>query len=113
MNIALEDTKEVVNGRVRKNYGDAFIRGNNGEWLDHSILKTADAYDVLQSCTSQQTHEATSAGSTKASNILSPGSSAEFFCAGGNATQPKKRLSLDYYCDTMLMPEKSKHLKML
>jgi len=31
MNIALEDTKEVVNGRVRKNYGDAFIRGNNGE----------------------------------------------------------------------------------
>jgi len=31
MNIALEDTKEVVSGRVRKNYGDAFIRGNNGE----------------------------------------------------------------------------------
>jgi hypothetical protein len=57
MNIALEDTKEVVNGRVRKNYGDAFIRGNNGEWFGRSVLKTSDAYDVLQSCISQQMHE--------------------------------------------------------
>lgn len=40
MNIALEDTKEVVNGRVRKNYGDAFIRGNNGK-LDLSEQMTA------------------------------------------------------------------------
>ncbi|KAJ8603568.1 hypothetical protein MRB53_042111 [Persea americana] len=30
MNIALEQTKEHVNGRVKRNYGDAFIRGNNG-----------------------------------------------------------------------------------
>lgn len=42
MNIALEQTREIVEGsgaggagggreRVRRNYGDAFIRGNNGE----------------------------------------------------------------------------------
>jgi len=30
MNIALEQTREIVNGRVRRQYGDAFIRGNNG-----------------------------------------------------------------------------------
>ena len=30
MNIALEQTKEVVEGQVRRNYGDAFVRGNNG-----------------------------------------------------------------------------------
>lgn len=30
MNIALEKTGEYVNGQLRKNYGDAFIRGNNG-----------------------------------------------------------------------------------
>ena len=30
MNIALEKTEEYVNGRLRRNYGDAFVRGNNG-----------------------------------------------------------------------------------
>jgi U6 snRNA-associated Sm-like protein LSm6 len=30
MNIALEDTKEYVDGKLRRNYGDAFVRGNNG-----------------------------------------------------------------------------------
>ncbi|KXT11153.1 hypothetical protein AC579_4070 [Pseudocercospora musae] len=30
MNIALEDSKEFVDGKLRRNYGDAFIRGNNG-----------------------------------------------------------------------------------
>ncbi|KAJ5774651.1 hypothetical protein N7457_009547 [Penicillium paradoxum] len=29
MNIALEKTEEFVNGKLRRNYGDAFIRGNN------------------------------------------------------------------------------------
>ncbi|KAF2209917.1 hypothetical protein CERZMDRAFT_121967 [Cercospora zeae-maydis SCOH1-5] len=29
MNIALEDTKEIVDGKMRRNYGDAFVRGNN------------------------------------------------------------------------------------
>lgn len=30
MNIALEQTEEHVNGIVTNRYGDAFIRGNNG-----------------------------------------------------------------------------------
>lgn len=30
MNIALEKTHEYVNGQLRHNYGDAFVRGNNG-----------------------------------------------------------------------------------
>ncbi|KAI9670402.1 MAG: U4/U6-U5 snRNP complex subunit lsm6 [Caeruleum heppii] len=29
MNIALEKTEEYVGGQLRKNYGDAFVRGNN------------------------------------------------------------------------------------
>jgi U6 snRNA-associated Sm-like protein LSm6 len=32
MNIALEQTKEFVNGQLSKSYGDAFIRGNNGRF---------------------------------------------------------------------------------
>jgi U6 snRNA-associated Sm-like protein LSm6 len=31
MNIALEQTEEHVNGTVTNRYGDAFIRGNNGQ----------------------------------------------------------------------------------
>jgi U6 snRNA-associated Sm-like protein LSm6 len=31
MNIALEKTEEYVNGVKRREYGDAFVRGNNGE----------------------------------------------------------------------------------
>ncbi|CAG8918020.1 unnamed protein product [Penicillium salamii] len=34
MNIALEKTEEYVNGKLRRNYGDAFVRGNNGALLD-------------------------------------------------------------------------------
>lgn len=30
MNIALEKTEEYVKGKLRKSYGDAFVRGNNG-----------------------------------------------------------------------------------
>jgi len=30
MNIALERCKEVADGRVTRNWGDAFVRGNNG-----------------------------------------------------------------------------------
>jgi len=29
MNIALEKTEEYVNGKLRRSYGDAFVRGNN------------------------------------------------------------------------------------
>lgn len=31
MNIALEKTEEYINGEHKRSYGDAFIRGNNGE----------------------------------------------------------------------------------
>ncbi|GFF49425.1 LSM domain protein [Aspergillus udagawae] len=34
MNIALERSEEFVDGKLRRSYGDAFIRGNNG--LSHS-----------------------------------------------------------------------------
>jgi hypothetical protein len=30
MNIALEGTREFVDGKLRRSYGDAFVRGNNG-----------------------------------------------------------------------------------
>ena len=30
MNIALEQTREYVDGKHRRDYGDAFVRGNNG-----------------------------------------------------------------------------------
>jgi len=30
MNIALEKTQEFVDGKARRSYGDAFVRGNNG-----------------------------------------------------------------------------------
>ncbi|KAI9729606.1 MAG: U4/U6-U5 snRNP complex subunit lsm6 [Cirrosporium novae-zelandiae] len=29
MNIALEKAQEYVNGKLRRSYGDAFVRGNN------------------------------------------------------------------------------------
>jgi hypothetical protein len=32
MNIALEETTEWVGGQQKNSYGDAFIRGNNGEY---------------------------------------------------------------------------------
>ncbi|KAF1984642.1 LSM-domain-containing protein [Aulographum hederae CBS 113979] len=33
MNIALEHTREVINGKPGKNYGDTFIRGNNVQYI--------------------------------------------------------------------------------
>lgn len=36
MNIALEKTEEYVNGQKRRTYGDAFVRGNNGEQTEQS-----------------------------------------------------------------------------
>jgi U6 snRNA-associated Sm-like protein LSm6 len=33
MNIALEGTREFVDGKMRRSYGDAFVRGNNGAFL--------------------------------------------------------------------------------
>ncbi|PWZ00978.1 hypothetical protein BCV70DRAFT_199342 [Testicularia cyperi] len=37
MNIALEQTKEYVDGVHKNSYGDAFIRGNNGMYPRASI----------------------------------------------------------------------------
>lgn len=34
MNIALEQTVEYVDGIKKNSYGDAFIRGNNGKFVD-------------------------------------------------------------------------------
>jgi hypothetical protein len=31
MNVAMEQTEEFVDGQLRNKFGDAFIRGNNGE----------------------------------------------------------------------------------
>ena len=42
MNIALEQTEEHVNGRVTNRYGDAFIRGNNGEFIVSLALCSVD-----------------------------------------------------------------------
>ncbi|CAL5421810.1 unnamed protein product [Camellia sinensis] len=38
MNIAMEQTEEYVNGQLKNKYGDAFIRGNNGNTL-HQYIK--------------------------------------------------------------------------
>lgn len=51
MNIALEQTEEHVNGRVTNKYGDAFIRGNNGQCCFHiSVFLIVN--DHSQYCTS-------------------------------------------------------------
>ena len=40
MNIAMEQTEEYVNGQLKNKYGDAFIRGNNGNSKDCLIIFT-------------------------------------------------------------------------
>lgn len=42
MNIALEQTEEYVNGQLKNKYGDAFIRGNNGN--------SYSCYCTLENC---------------------------------------------------------------
>jgi hypothetical protein len=36
MNIALENTEEYVDGKLKNKYGDTFVRGNNGKQIHHS-----------------------------------------------------------------------------
>jgi U6 snRNA-associated Sm-like protein LSm6 len=43
MNIALEETQEVVEGVQRGKYGDTFIRGNNGESIQRIEGKLSSA----------------------------------------------------------------------
>ena len=38
MNIALEQTEEWVNGQLKNKYGDAFIRGNNGNYYNENTV---------------------------------------------------------------------------
>lgn len=38
MNIALEKTEEYVDGELRRSYGDAFVRGNNGIMLQALLM---------------------------------------------------------------------------
>lgn len=47
MNIALEKTEEYVNGKLRQNYGDAFVRGNNGLSINPSLILSLIAHIVL------------------------------------------------------------------
>jgi small nuclear ribonucleoprotein (snRNP)-like protein len=43
MNIALEKTEEYVNGQLRRSYGDAFVRGNNG-----MTFRTHDGIEIMK-----------------------------------------------------------------
>ena len=46
MNIALEQTEEYVNGQLKNKYGDAFIRGNNGNLSSVKSKKYFIAYPM-------------------------------------------------------------------
>lgn len=46
MNIALEKTEEYVNGKLRRSYGDAFVRGNNGMWMCSHLVVEHTAYSL-------------------------------------------------------------------
>ena len=43
MNIALEKCAEFVDGKLRRKYGDAFVRGNNGR-LRSCVLWSGDGF---------------------------------------------------------------------
>lgn len=42
MNIAMEQTEEYVNGQLKANYGECFIRGNNGESVIEGSIDAGD-----------------------------------------------------------------------
>ena len=48
MNIALEKCQEFVNGQLRRSYGDAFIRGNNGPLQRHCICHLAKSIPLVE-----------------------------------------------------------------
>jgi hypothetical protein len=54
MNIALEQTEELVEGKVRNKYGDSFIRGNNGNF----VLFSKSAWSLTKTVFSVVHHEA-------------------------------------------------------
>ncbi len=62
MNIALEKTEEFVDGKLRRSYGDAFVRGNNGSMATTFSASTLCRWmkltgSALQLCTSHLTHD--------------------------------------------------------
>ncbi|OXB75442.1 UNVERIFIED_CONTAM: hypothetical protein H355_003556, partial [Colinus virginianus] len=53
MNIALEQTEEYVNGQLKNKYGDAFIRGNNGNCSSLCCVSFVQCFfssDLDESC---------------------------------------------------------------
>jgi len=47
MNIALENTEEHVDGVKKRSYGDAFVRGNNGEIILEQCIFHANYTSVM------------------------------------------------------------------
>lgn len=47
MNIAMEQTEEYVDGQLKAKYGDCFIRGNNGTFIDRSTLDELNNFSLL------------------------------------------------------------------
>jgi len=54
MNVAMENTHEVVGGQVKNSYGDAFIRGNNGTTEQQTFKQVlgynSSLYPSLRQC---------------------------------------------------------------
>lgn len=48
MNIALEQTEEYVNGQLKNKYGDAFIRGNNGNSSSLCYCSVKERYSTYE-----------------------------------------------------------------
>ena len=56
MNIALEKTEEFVNDVKKRSYGDAFVRGNNGELRCLQVQRCPADWYGSKFCTSLQIH---------------------------------------------------------
>ncbi|KAG8518393.1 U6 snRNA-associated Sm-like protein LSm6 [Galemys pyrenaicus] len=50
MNIALEQTEEYVNGQLKNKYGDAFIRGNNGNGPALGLAAPPESKHLSETC---------------------------------------------------------------
>ncbi len=66
MNIALEKTEEYVDGVLKRSYGDAFVRGNNGQPPVVCSKSLVGMLTMRQSCTSLRTKNSKSRVLSKA-----------------------------------------------